>query len=218
MSVLASRGDGFTVEDLAWFADWGDQVALLDGVVQVTPPSGQPFTVEDLDTFPENDPNRFELIGGILHVTPSPVKPHQRALRNLFRVLDRACPPELEVWFAPLDVEFTRDTVLQPDAFVVVRDDPDGRRVTSVPLLAVEVLSPSTRRYDLVHKREAYRQAGVGTYVIVDPVEPSIRAWVWADGDETVIEATDDEPLQLDSPFPVRLVASELIAPSPPGP
>ncbi len=42
--------------------------------------------------------------------------------------------------------------------------------------LAVEVLSPSTRRQDLLLKRSKYEEAGVARCWIVDPDEPSILA------------------------------------------
>jgi Uma2 family endonuclease len=180
-------------------------------VVAVTP-LGHGFTVDDLDRFPD-DGNRYELIEGSLHVTPSPAMPHQRALRNLFLALHTACPPEFEVWFAPLDVVFRHDTVLQPDAFVLPADAPSGKRVVTTPLLAAEVLSPSTCSYDQLLKREVYRSAGIGTYLVIDADEPSVRAWTWTwtDGGETYVEAIGDEPLDLDRPFPIRLVPSALV-------
>jgi hypothetical protein len=33
---------------------------------------------------------------------------------ELFKALDRGCPPDLKVLFAPLDVRLTDDTVLEP--------------------------------------------------------------------------------------------------------
>ena len=41
-------------------------------------------------------------------------------------------------------------------------------------ILAVEVLSPSTRRKDAVYKRSKYEDSGVASYWIVDPEAPSI--------------------------------------------
>ena len=52
-----------------------------------------------------------------------------------------------------------------------VHTDPMGSLV-----LAVEVLSPSTRRKDQVLKRAKYEESGVQSYWIVDPEEPSLLA------------------------------------------
>lgn len=176
----------------------------------VVMPSGRAFTVDDLDGFP-SDGNRYELIEGSLHVTPVPAMPHQRAVQNVFRVLDRSAPPDLAVWLSPLDVVLSSTTVLQPDVFVLPAATPDTARVTTVPPLAVEVLSPSSRSYDLVYKQDAYRQAGVGAYLVVDPLAPSITAWPDLSIDGPPMEVTGDEPLRLDAPFPVTLVPAALV-------
>ena len=61
-------------------------------------------------------------------------------------------------------------------------------------ILAVEVLSPSTRRKDLFLKRSKYEDAGVESYWIVDPEGPSILALELVDGHYvTVGEGTGDE-------------------------
>lgn len=176
----------------------------------VTIPSGADFTVDDLDRFPD-DSNRYELIEGSLHVTPSPGMAHQSALLNLFRVLDRACPDELKVWLAPLDVVFAPGTVLQPDVFVLRADLPNEKRVHATPLLAAEVLSPATRSYDLVTKRHVYREACVGTYLVVDPDESRITAWTWSGDDETEQSTVGAEVLAVEQPFPFRLNAADLL-------
>ena len=48
--------------------------------------------------------------------------------------------------------------------------------MTAPLILAVEVLSPSTRRKDQLLKRSKYQDAGVQTYWIIDPAEPSLLA------------------------------------------
>jgi Uma2 family endonuclease len=43
--------------------------------------------------------------------------------------------------------------------------------------LAVEVLSPSTRRRDLSNKLRLYERAGVTEYWVLDPVEDSVEVY-----------------------------------------
>ena len=79
-------------------------------------------------------------------------------------------------------------------------------------LLAVEILSPSTRAKDLILKRELYASSGVVSYWVVDLVIPSITAWRLRDGvyvDEAV--ATGDQELRVQTPYPVVVVPSSLV-------
>ena len=73
--------------------------------------------------------------------------------------------------FAPADVEFEPESMVQPDLFVLPLVD--GRKPHSVKeagrlLLVVEVLSPSTARLDRHLKRRLYQRYGVEEYWIVD--------------------------------------------------
>lgn len=77
-------------------------------------PRSRPLTRADLDAIPD-DGHRYELLDGVLLVTPAPSLEHQRVARELFLLLHAACPEGLEVLFAPFDVVLADDTVLQPE-------------------------------------------------------------------------------------------------------
>jgi Uma2 family endonuclease len=81
---------------------------------------------------------------------------------------------------SPADLALGEDEILQPDLFVVPASLPRGFRawseVTSL-LLAVEILSPSTARYDRTLKRRRYQRGGVPEYWIVDPNARVIERW-----------------------------------------
>jgi Uma2 family endonuclease len=169
-----------------------------------------PMTRDDLDRMPD-DGHRYELIDGTLIVTPAPAVQHQRAAGGLYRLLHAACPEELEVFFAPLDVVLANDTVLQPDVLVARRDDFSERDLPVAPLLAVEVLSPSTRRVDLMLKWSRLEAAGCAAYWVVDPDTPSLIAWELRDGAYVqVAKVTGDETARLTSPFEVSIVPANL--------
>lgn len=145
------------------------------------------WTAELARRLPE-DGNRYEVLDGELFVTPAPAKPHQRALAALHLLLapftrDNAIG---ETWFAPADLEFNPRRLLQPDLFVVSLVDGkrtmDDREMPRRLLLAVEVLSPSTRRADRVKKRAIYMEEGVPEYWIVDIDARLIE--VWRPGDD----------------------------------
>ena len=132
-------------------------------------PSG-PWTVDDLDDFPEGDTTRYELIDGALLVSAEPSLQHQRVNAVLLRLLQDAAPPELEV-LLPVDVRLSPFRQIAPDVTVVRRQDLSAKHVDDVPLLVVEVQSPSTRAVDLTLKRQVLQEAGVPSYWLVDPLE-----------------------------------------------
>jgi Uma2 family endonuclease len=112
---------------------------------------------------------------------------------------------------APLDWRPDRETSLQPDVLVLGNRDLTSTAAESM-ILAVEVLSPSSRRKDAVDKRSKYEDEGVQSYWIVDPVEPSILALDLVDGRyEIVGEALGDQAVTLEQPFGVTIVPSALI-------
>jgi Uma2 family endonuclease len=126
-------------------------------------------------------------------------------------MLAQVCPPDLELLFAPLDWRPDALTSLQPDALVLNTTDLNAI-VGETMILAVEILSPSTRRKDLFLKRSKYQDAGVQSYWIVDPEVPSITALELVDGQyETIAEATGDVAVTLEKPFPVTIVPAALV-------
>jgi Uma2 family endonuclease len=129
------------------------------------------YTVEDLARFPD-DGNRYELLDGVLLVTPGPSEAHQvvasllltRLVAGLVGVEARVVSPGV-VLRAP-------GTQLQPDILVYPRRSPAGNdwgRITS-HWLAVEIFSRSSRVYDRDFKRDAYLALGVHQVWLVDPV------------------------------------------------
>lgn len=176
----------------------------------VMPGEASEWTVDDLDLLPE-DGLRYELLDGTLLVCPAPTRRHQRAVLELGALLCAACPREMEVLLAPLDWRPDPRTSLQPDVLVLGNRDLDAAVGNSM-ILAVEVLSPSTRRKDAVYKRSKYEDSGVADYWIVDPEGPSILALELVDGHYvTVGEGTGDEAVTLEKPLPVTIVPADLV-------
>src|SRR5262245_57820881 len=119
------------------------------------------YTVDDLDRFPD-DGNRYELLDGLLLVTPAPASPHQvvtvritSALANWLKDI-----PDLYV-ASPGEVILPPGNRLEPDILVF--------RTHSLAMpwkdyerwLAVEVMSPGSRIYDRDFKGPAYLALGV---------------------------------------------------------
>lgn len=129
---------------------------------------------------------RYELVDGELLVTPSPNWPHQRAVSLLWRILDDYLQPigAGAAGVSPFDVELEQEFISQPDVFVLPLSE--ATRVTrQMParalLLAAEVLSPSSARFDRVVKKPKYLRH-VPEYWIVDPDARLFERWLPNDG------------------------------------
>ena len=133
------------------------------------------------------DRKRHEIIDGRHYVTPSPELFHQAiSKRLLFQLMDAIEGPELGLVFcAPLDLHLGRGTVVQPDLIVVAAGTEEilgDKKLTGVPDMVVEILSPSTRGHDRRRKKQRYERAGIREFWIVDPETRQIEQFVLHNG------------------------------------
>ena len=181
-------------------------------IVETHFPVGRGLTWEDLQSIPDEDHWRYELVDGSLLVSPGPELIHQRAVAKMMMLLHAVCPPHVEVLPAPFDFTPQTGFVLQPDVMVLDPERSESNRTYVAPLLAVEVLSPSTRTKDRVLKRAVYAEHGVPSYWIVDPAAPSLLAFELVGGDyQVVADVHGEDVATLERPFRVVVVPARLV-------
>jgi Uma2 family endonuclease len=128
------------------------------------------------------DDKRRELINGFIHLMSGPMRRHGRVSMKLIRRIDSFIEKKkgkCEVYHAPFDVRLplhgSKDDdkiydVVQPDICVICDlEKLDDKGCLGAPDLIVEILSPSTLKYDWNYKFNLYEAAGVREYWIVDP-------------------------------------------------
>lgn len=133
--------------------------------------TNQHYTCTDYVTW--NDNRRYELLHGRVHaMSPAPNVRHQTISGNLNWQIRSFLKPKApcQIFYAPIDVYLSDDTVVQPDIIVVC----DPRKMAKkgcvgAPDLVVEILSPSTSKMDWQDKYRLYEEAGVREYWIVNP-------------------------------------------------
>src|SRR5437870_12761183 len=134
------------------------------------------LTVADLDAFPEDDGNRYELIEGELFVSRAPGIPHQRVLQNLqleFGLYLKANP--IGILVPGAGAIFSDYDAVIPDLAFVRNERWDevvtGEKFTGALDLVIEVVSSGAenRRRDLLVKRQLYGKCGIAEYWVVDP-------------------------------------------------
>lgn len=168
-------------------------------------PDDRPLTVDDLQRLPD-DGNRYELVYGVLEVSPAPFGVHENALQRLEFLLNYHRPPDLAVMRGQgvnLHGDRTRHRI--PDTSVIRADDYEPEYQTLPALLVVEVASPSTALRDHNVKKGEYEDFGIESYWIVvpDPANPSITAYELRDGHYVqAAHVEGDQVFRTARPFP----------------
>jgi len=134
------------------------------------------WTVEDLETLPDDDGNRYEIIDGELHVSTAPGIEHQLVYGNLYGHLWTWVEQTgIGVVAITPGVIFTHDTAVIPDLVWLSHERyaaalGDDHHLHRAPELVVEALSPgaANSRRDREAKLRLYIQQGVEEYWIVD--------------------------------------------------
>ena len=141
-------------------------------------------TYEDYLKTPDDE--RYELIGGELLMTPSPVPKHQRISRKIEFMLEKfVTENDLgEVFDAPCDVHLDDENVVQPDILFISKDRLNiigEKNIECAPDLVIEILSKSTAYRDLVQKKKLYSRFGVKEFWIVITDEEAIEVYILKD-------------------------------------
>jgi Uma2 family endonuclease len=201
-----------TADDLRAFPEdpfW--EYELLHGVLAVRS-DGHRLTFRDLEAFPRFPNWKYELLEGTLIVSPNaPDSWHQDCAGSLYVLLRQTCPADLKAIIAPFEYVSARTGSMLPDILIAHRPVP-RQRLTQAPVLVVEVLSPSTRQFDLKQKRAFYQQERIEHYWIVDPAGPSIEALRLVDGEYVIATKADaGQVFEVSEPVPVSFDPAVLL-------
>ncbi len=156
------------------------------------------WTYEDWLALPD-DGARYEVIDGVLHVTPPPAPNHELASFDLARALGNFADAHGLglVMTAPVGVHLPGQPVpVQPDILFVRAERVDiigPKYIEGAPDLVVEVLSPSNWPYDRNEKLNAYQAAGIPEYWIVDYRARTVEVFVLEDGEYVLGEGIRHE-------------------------
>ncbi len=172
-------------------------------------PSQGSYTLEDYYALPEDV--RAELIDGVLYNMTAPTPFHQLIaaemhgqIRDFIRSNNGSCIP----FISPIDVQLNRDnrTMVQPDLIIICHPEIiTDKNIFGVPDFVLEVLSPSTRKKDLIRKYSKYSDAGVREYWIIDPYKKNVIVNFFEDKDFSPVI------YPIDADIPVNIYSGKLI-------
>ena len=142
--------------------------------------------LEAFKSFPEG--TLVQLINNQLVIAAVPLDVHQHVsgeiYYDLFGHVKKNNSGQVRV--APYDVYLSNRNVFQPDICFIANEnlnkiEEDG--LHGAPDLVIELLSPSTSKYDLDDKKDVYERYGVKEYFIVEPATKSIAHYWLVNGE-----------------------------------
>ena len=182
----------------------GKDIYGVDGIIRESQPEygvkkwqGE-FTLEDYYEIP--DDIRVELIDGVLYTMNSPTSVHQMIggliytkLMNYVMQKKGRCLPMI----SPIDVQLDCDdkTMVQPDVLILCDRNKLVKKggIYGAPDFIVEILTPSTKRKDMIKKNQKYMDAGVREYWLVDPDEKRVMVYLYNDPEVVHLYTFEDE-------------------------
>lgn len=136
--------------------------------------------MEVFESLPEG--TRIQVIENNLIMSPAPIDKHQALIDEIY--------PELSIHVkrkklgktrvSASDVYLNKKNVYQPDIYFVSNERLHLLKANGLhgaPDLVIEILSPSTAKYDLQEKKDVYERSGVKEYWVVDPADNSTTGY-----------------------------------------
>lgn len=137
----------------------------------------------------DDDGYRYELVHGVVLMTPGPSFHHQDLASRVFaQLVLHVEGRNLGKLVYETDVRFDADTVYRPDIVFYAKERARGIRTTPTvpPDMVIEFLSPRTRAMDLRTKRDDYERCGVREYWAIGQED----AWSFTLRDKRFVEKT----------------------------
>jgi Uma2 family endonuclease len=177
----------------------------------------RPLTVDDLERIWERMPEngyRYELDEGVLVVYGAASNFHQLVSARLTVAFSHGCPPEFLI-IPAAGVVMSPVQFRIPDLMIIRTEAFEPKYSTTPPVLAVEIASPSTSKYDQTRKKQVYAEFGIPDYWIVTPDadKPDITAYRLSGKHyERVAYAKGEQKFTATRPFAVSFTPAELVA------
>lgn len=143
----------------------------------------KPLTLEEFSALEKDESYNYELIDGIMLMSPRPSFEHQNISGNLYYELrnvlkTKDCKPIQE-----LDLLLEGNNFV-PDLMVICNEEFKGKCYEKPPLIAIEIVSPSSTSRDHITKRRKYELLGIKEYWIVSPEEKCITVFDFISGED----------------------------------
>ena len=157
------------------------------------------WTYDEIAALP--DDKLRELHDGVPILMPSPTPRHQDLYRALVKFIENWIDAGGHglLYYQPVDLKIDAYRTLIPDLLYYATNDrsavvsENGKYLSAVPDLVVEIISPSSQNTDRTYKFEIYAEIGVKYYWTIDPEFWIFQAFRLVDGEYRFEASLSDE-------------------------
>lgn len=163
-------------------------------------PQPKIYTLEDYLLREERSTTKHEFYNGQIIPMPGSKYHHNKVATNIIIALDKGIS-NLNKYYEVINSDQkvyieAENTAVYPDA-LVISEKPEfwqGRTdLITNPIVIVEVLSKSTRKYDLKDKFSLYQLIpSFKEYITVEPNKPQVQAWFMQDEETWKVHKAND--------------------------
>ena len=141
-------------------------------------------TLTEFEAMPKEEGWNYELIDGLVMMSPRPTAKHQVINGNLYSELRHKLKGSRCIPIPEIDLVLEGNNLI-PDLMVICNEDiTDMKRYEKPPLIAIEIVSPTSASRDHIIKRRKYEQLGIQEYWIVSPEEKCITVFDFVNKNE----------------------------------
>jgi len=142
------------------------------------------YTLEEFEQMTKEEHITYELIDGLVMMSPRPAAKHQKvSMRLASAFLNQLKNTNCDV-IQEFDLMLEHQ-IFVPDLMITCGDKFEGNRYEKAPLIIIEIVSPTSMSRDYVVKRNKYEQLEIQEYWIVSPEEECIDVLCFTDSSHT---------------------------------
>ena len=157
------------------------------------------WTYDEIAALP--DGKLRELHDGVPIIMPSPTPRHQELYRALVKFIEAWLDGGGQglLYYQPVDLKIDNYRTLIPDLLYYATNDrsavvsANGKYLSAVPDLVVEIVSPSSQNTDRFYKFDVYAEIGVPYYWTIDPEFWIFQAFRLIEGEYRFEASLSDE-------------------------
>lgn len=139
--------------------------------------SNKKFSLAEFNNLETKEDNKYELIDGIVLMSPRPNYKHQEIMSKLNIEIGSYLRGKKCIVFTEAEVEINND-VLIPDISVICGlNSSNFQRYKQAPEIVIEIVSPSSQYTDTFTKLYKYELFGVSEYWIANPKTETITIY-----------------------------------------